>query len=152
MLLVFVYFYVSVYKVRTRLFVLNTLRRCCRFTDSPLFSFPRSLGYRSHFSQTMAGHIVIIESLHCQTVWEQQQKESISRTYMNVYGLLNCFRHTVRWALRFSKSHTASQGQEGKLLHHSPALSITPPHWLVKCLLKTEANSAARTCAPPSNS
>lgn len=41
-------------------------------------------------------------------------KGSISRTYMNVYGLLNCFRHTVRWALRLSKSNTFSQGQEGK--------------------------------------
>ena len=36
-----------------------------------LQTFP---GYRSHFSQTMAGHIVIIETLHCQTVCEQQQK------------------------------------------------------------------------------
>ena len=32
---------------------------------------------------------------------------------MNVDGLRNCFRHTVRWALRFSKAHTASQGQRG---------------------------------------
>lgn len=33
---------------------------------------------------------------------------------MNVYGLQNGFGHTVRWALRLSKSHTVSQGQEGK--------------------------------------
>lgn len=74
-------------------------------------------------------------------------KGSIRWTYMNVYGLLNCFRHTVRWALIFSKSNTASQGQKrrqwGATVSRSwpnPALSITLPHWMVKYLLKTKAH------------
>lgn len=70
---------------------------------------------------------------------------------MNVYGLLNCFGHTVRWALRLSKSHTVSQGQEWEAVrsYHNSGISCSLYYTLllwVKCLLKTQANSTAKTC------
>lgn len=121
---------VSMFHIFSLLFCLQTFR----------FS-----GYRSLFSpQTMAGYTVIIETPRCQTVWTAA-KESISWTYMNVYGLLNCFRHTVRWALRFAKSHTASQGQEGRQRGATvsqswanPALSITLPLLDGRALIKDQ--------------
>lgn len=72
---------------------------------------------------------------------------------MNVYGLLNCFRQDAH--LDFQRAILpvkVRRGSSEELLYHSPGLSITLPHWLVKCLLKTEANSTARTCDPLSNS
>lgn len=44
---------------------------------------------------------------------------------MNVYGLPNCFGHTVRWALRLSKSDTVSEGQEGDAVRSYRSSGLT---------------------------
>lgn len=112
------------------------------FSSFFFLQMSRFHGYRSLFSpDNGSSHRDNWYSTLPDCVWTAA-KESISRTYMNVYGLLNCFRHTVRWALRLSKSHMVSQGQEMEAVrsYNSSGMSCsvyyTPLLW-VKCLLKT---------------